>query len=62
MLNFELGNHNQAVAAIIVDPQYKIVASCPIAAWADKMTVADVLINYVRENDIYVIPQRSSRT
>ena len=62
MLNFELGNHNQATYAIIVDKYYKVVASAPIAAWANKMDVADVLIKYVRDNNIYVIPERSSRT
>ena len=58
MLNFQLDSHNQVTHAIIVDECYKIVASAPIAAWANKMDVADVLISYVRENDIYVIPQR----
>lgn len=62
MLNFQLGSHNEATHAIIVDKFYRIVASAPIAPWADKMDVADVLISYVRDNDIYVIPQRSSRT
>lgn len=62
MLNFQLGAHNEATHAIIVDKNYKIVASAPIAPWANKMDVADVLIKYVRDNDIYVIPERSGRT
>lgn len=61
MLNFQLDSTNHATHAIIVDKYYKIVASAPIAAWADKMDVADVLIKYVRDNGIYQIPERSSR-
>lgn len=58
MLQFIVGSIK---VATIVNKENEDVATMPIAPWADKFAVADVLIDYVNETGKYIMPRRSSR-